>query len=196
MSTVRVGRQSHAQWKSGAMDEIRQTTDNGITRAFIDSDGVRIDNPVLQFFLDYWSRVRGVRGMPARSDIRPNDIKAHIGSIVIAEAIGDFDDFRFKLIGTDVSQYFLADGTGKTVREAYAGSQDQFGECVLENYRETARRQRPLLASIANIRWTNNLRFRMESIYLPLSEDAKSTNSVLTAFTYRFRSEQKKLRSN
>lgn len=60
---------------------------------------------------------------------------------------------------------------------------------MLENYRETARRRRPLLATISDIRWTNNLRYNMESLYLPLSEDGDITSSVLTAFSYRFRSE-------
>jgi hypothetical protein len=134
--------------------------------------------------------------MPARADIRPGDIKSHIGSIVIAEALAGFDDFRFKLIGTDVSRYFLADGAGKTVRDVYRDTWQDFGACVLQNYRETALRRQPLLSSISDIRWTNKLRYSMQSIYLPLSENGEVTSSVLTAFTYSFSGRRRGAGSN
>ncbi len=178
------------------MDKSEETVGGGIARAFVDREAMRTENPILRFFHDHWERVRGSRPMPARADISPADIKAHIGSIVIAEALAGFDDFRFKLIGTDVSRYFLADGAGKTVRELYAGAWEDFGACVLQNYRETALARRPLLASIANIRWTNKLRYSMQSIYLPLSEDGEIASSVLTAFTYRFSAGRQSVAAN
>jgi hypothetical protein len=175
---------------------MRQLEDTRVKRALLGSDVPGGDNSVLNFFLDYWQRRRGSRAMPARADIRPSDIKTHIGSIVIAEALPGFEDFRFKLIGTEVSRYFLANSTGKTIREIYAGANEKFGECVLENYRETARTQQPLFTSISDIRWTNNLRYNMESIYLPLSEDGSAASSVLTAFTYRFCGKAEKISSH
>ena len=158
----------------------------GISRMFVDHDAMREETPVLRFFHTYWERVRGNRVMPSRADIRPGDIKSHIGSIVVAEALPGFEDFRFKLIGTDVARYFLADAAGRTVREFYVGEWENFGECVLQNYRETALKRRPLLSSISDIRWTNKLRYSMQALYLPLSEDGEVTSSVLTAFTYQF----------
>lgn len=179
---------------TGAIDNRQENAASGISRTFFDRESIPTLDPVLRFYFDYWQRVRGARAMPARADIRPAEIKSHIGSIVIAEALGDFDDFRFKLIGTDVSRYFLADGAGRTVREMFRGAWESFGDCVLFNYRETARRQQPLLAAISDIRWTNKLRYSMKSIYLPLSEDGNAASSVLTAFAYSFSASHRETR--
>jgi hypothetical protein len=141
---------------------------------------------MLHFFLELWNEKRGGRVMPRRADFRLNELKAKIGSIVVAEALENFVDFRFKLIGTNVAQYFLADGTGKTIREAYAPPNEAFGECVLKNYRDTALARAPLHTRLEGIRWSNDFVFDMQAVYLPLSENGVATSSVLTAFSYAF----------
>ena len=143
-------------------------------------------DPILKFFVDLWMHKRGSRSMPSRADFRPTDMRTHIGSIVIAEALPDNSDFRFKLIGTEVARYFLADGTGKTTREAYAKLDDQFGACVLKNYRDAAAGRVPLHTRLDGIRWSNGFVFDMKAVYLPLSEDGLTASSVLTAFSYAF----------
>jgi hypothetical protein len=143
-------------------------------------------DPILKFFFDLWMHKRGSRIMPSRADFRPTDMRTHIGLIVVAEALPDYADFRFKLIGTEVARYFLADGTGKTIREAYAPLDEHFGECVLKNFRGAAARRMPLHTRLDGIRWSNGFVFDMKAVYLPLSEDGSTASSVLTAFSYAF----------
>jgi hypothetical protein len=141
---------------------------------------------LLRFFLDLWTEKRGARRMPSRSDFRPADMRMHIGSIVVVEALAGFSDFRFKLIGTEVAKYFLADCTGKTIREAYLPPDDKFGECVLTNYRDAASGRTPLHTRLDGIRWSNDFVYDMRALYLPLSEDGTTATGVLTAFSYAF----------
>ena len=77
------------------------------------------DNPILDYFLAYWAAKRGPRLMPSRADIVPAELKEYLGWLCFIEALPGQEDFRFRLIGSRVAEYFLADVTGKTVREAY-----------------------------------------------------------------------------
>jgi hypothetical protein len=80
----------------------------------------RIDNPVLQFFLHYWNEKRGARSMPSRADIVPREIKPYLGWVCLLDALPGCTDFRYRLVGSFVAEYFLGDGTGRTVNEAFA----------------------------------------------------------------------------
>lgn len=143
-------------------------------------------HPVLHFFLSLWSQKRGKKAMPSRADFRPSDMRAHIGSIVVAEALPDFADFRFKLVGTEVAKYFLADCTGRTIKEAYPPPDNRFGDCVLKNYRDAASGRSPLHTRLHGIRWSNGFNYDMQAVYLPLSENGETATGVLTAFAYEF----------
>jgi hypothetical protein len=39
--------------------------------------------------------------------------------LVLAEALPDYSDFRYRIIGSRVTRYFGGDNTGKTVREVF-----------------------------------------------------------------------------
>jgi hypothetical protein len=47
-------------------------------------------------------------------------LREHLGWVIMVEVLPGEADFRYRLIGTLVTQYFLADSTGKTVSEAFA----------------------------------------------------------------------------
>src|SRR5437899_10847231 len=81
-----------------------------------------VGHPVLRFYFEYWLQKRRGRAMPSRADIKPMEIKPHLGSAMILEALPGLNDFRYRLVGTSVARYLLGDATGRTIRETYEGT--------------------------------------------------------------------------
>ncbi|HEX7968313.1 MAG TPA: PAS domain-containing protein, partial [Stellaceae bacterium] len=74
-------------------------------------DPAHLDHPTLAFLRAYWESKRRGRHMPSRADIDPIEMKAHLGWIVLADVLPRLADFRLRLVGTLVTQYFLSDST-------------------------------------------------------------------------------------
>ncbi len=81
----------------------------------------KLENPTLAFLRDYWEKKRGDRPMPSRADIRPSELKEHLGWVIMSDVLPGAQDFRYRLIGTLVTEYFLTEATGKTVTDFSRG---------------------------------------------------------------------------
>ena len=84
-------------------------------------DPAALDNPGFGDFLAYWEDKRRDGAVPQYETFNPRDLRRQLGFLVITEALPDFADFRYRLVGSKVTRYFLTDTTGKTVREAFGG---------------------------------------------------------------------------
>ena len=146
-------------------------------------DPEELDNPALNFLKTYWMSKRGERLMPSRADIRPAEMKEHLGWIILLDALPGFADFRFRMIGTRVSQYFLEDATGKTIREAFARYGEQVISGVLATHRKAAR-DRVVVRAHGGAGWLGRSFLDFDAIYLPLSDDGEHVNMILSAFTF------------
>jgi len=102
-------------------------------------DPQHLPNPVLAFLKHYWDKKRASRAMPSRADINPSEMKEHLGWIVLLDVMPGQADFRFRTIGTRVTQYILADATGKTVKEAFAVFGEASISAALASLRKCAR---------------------------------------------------------
>ena len=146
----------------------------------------RIDNPTLQFYLEYWQAKRNGRTMPSRSDIRPAELKPYLGAMVLLEAIPGFHDFKYRLVGTRVSEIFLADATGLTLREAYAlaGASPEFSNSVVRTHCIVCEKHIPIRISGGHGEWRGKVYPAYDGLYLPLSDDGVTANMVLNACTF------------
>jgi hypothetical protein len=140
-------------------------------------------NPILAFLKQYWEDKRGQRAMPSRADIKPAEMKEYLGWIILVDALPAFDDFRFRMIGTRVSQYFLADATGQTMREAFAAYGDQVTRRVIATHRKSAR-DHVVVRAYGGAGWLGRSFLDFDAIYLPLSDDGATVNMILSAFTF------------
>ena len=143
----------------------------------------RLQNPVLSFLRQYWEDKRGQRVMPSRADIRPAEMKEYLGWIILIDVLPSFDDFRFRMIGTRVSQYFLADATGQTMRDAFAAYGDAVINGVIATHKKTAR-DRVVVRAHGGAGWLGRSFLDFDAIYLPLSDDGVNVNMILSAFTF------------
>jgi hypothetical protein len=146
------------------------------------------DNPILDFFLAYWAAKRGARAMPSRADIVPADLKEHLGWLCFMDALPEYTDFRFRLVGSRVAQYFLADATGLTVREAYAAAKAErvATESVLWILRKTCLARAPMRVTGGGGEWRGHFFPDYDALYLPLSENGATANMVMCSFTFNY----------
>jgi hypothetical protein len=146
-------------------------------------DPQNLQNPVLSFLKAYWEGKRAGRAMPSRADIKPADMKEHLGWIILLDAFPDFSDFRYRTIGTRVTQYFLADSTGKTLREAFTPYGEAAINGVIAPHRKAAQAQVPVRAH-GGAGWLGRSFLDFDALFLPLSDDGQAVNMILSAFTF------------
>ena len=138
-------------------------------------------HPTCVFLRDYWEMKRGTRAMPSRSDVSPAQLKDHLGWVMILEVLPGERDFRYRLIGTLVTQYFSSDATGKTVMEAFADNGELVAKSVNSIFRKVTR-DKVVMRTAGNADWLSEGMEEFEAIYLPLSEDGVSVSHILHAF--------------
>ena len=144
----------------------------------------RVTQSVLPAVDDYWKRKRGSRPMPSRADILPTELREHLGWIVMVDVIPPrYEEFRYRLVGTLVNQYFLADATGKTIREAFAAYPPHVANAVTAVHRKSAR-DKVVVRSRGAPGWIRGGYEEFDALYLPLSDDGETCNVLLTAFTF------------
>jgi hypothetical protein len=146
-----------------------------------ETDPAVLDNPVLAFLKDYWEMKRGARAFPARAHIKPGEMKEHLGWIVLVDVLPD--SFRYRMIGSRITEYFLTEATGQTVQEAFARYGEQAVACVLAAHRRTAQ-DRTILRAHGSAHWLGQSSFDFDALCLPLSDDGSAVNMVLCGFTF------------
>jgi len=156
-------------------------TETGVTLAVPDSD-----NAVHAAIHAYWNARRGDRPMPKRSEMRPSDLKAHLGWLSILEALPGYDDFRYRLLGSRVTAYFGSDGTGYTLRQIYGltSVKPERLDDLVRLHRTVCQHAVPMrLRGEAGV-WGGRRHPKFDSLYLPLANDSDEAMLILMAFTF------------
>ena len=141
----------------------------------------RFYHPTCIFLRDYWESKRGLRAMPSRADISPAQLREQLGWVMILEVLSGERDFRYRLIGTLVTQYFSNDSTGKTVMEAFADRGEATAKSVNSIFRKVAH-DKVIMRTAGGANWLDEGMEEFEAIYLPLSEDGVNVSHILHAF--------------
>src|SRR6516162_9872747 len=94
-----------------------------------------------------------------------------------------YEEFRYRLVGTLVNQYFLAAATGKTIREAFAAYPPHVANAVTAVHRKSAR-DKVVVRSRGAPGWIRGGYEAFDALYLPLSDDRETCNVLLAAFTF------------
>lgn len=156
-----------------------------VERAMAEVSPVHLAHPTLAAIKAYWDAKRGDRPMPSRADISPSDLKEHLGWICMLDALPDYADFRYRLVGTKVTRYFRVESTGKTISEAFSLFGEGAVKGVLAIHRKVARDRVPLRAH-GDAGWLGAAHQNFDALYLPLSNDGVSCNMILNAFTFDY----------
>ena len=141
------------------------------------------EHPVSAFFLDYWrSKLRG-RNYPLIADFVPKEVRAHLRSVVLIDALPDYSDFRYRLVGSSVCEYFLANATGKTVSEAFESERVARG--IASVYRRVCELEKPLRVTGPPITVSDVFFPAYDCLYLPYSSDGRRVDRLVNTFAFR-----------
>ena len=152
-------------------------------RRIFEEDPNRLDNPVLSFFLDYWHRKRQGEAVPLARDFDPQEVRTHLRWVVVVDALPEYADFRYRVVGTSVCEYFLANGTGKTVSEAFGDVPDLIPG-IIRIYTRTCLGGKPIRYS-APAAVVNGLFFpQFDALYLPYSTTGERVDRLVSAFVF------------
>jgi len=146
-----------------------------------------IDNPILSFFLEYWRAKRGGRLLPSHESFVPGEIRKHLPWVVVADALPGYEDFRLRVVGSRVADYFLGDGTGKTIREAFAGADEELREGFVWLFRHVCELRAPVRLTGPGSAGKTPYYPNFDVCYLPYSTDGIRADRVVNAFTFNHR---------
>lgn len=130
----------------------------------------------LQKLYAYWNAKRGSRSMPARRDIEPLEIHRLLPHVVLVDVEASPMRFRYRLVGTFVTQV-----TGRDVTGCYVDSAifPHSIESVLDPYRLAAEHQEPV-GKVGEACWVPAREWmHLETLILPLSADGVKTDMLL-----------------
>lgn len=125
---------------------------------------------------DYWLTARGTRAMPAREDIEPTDVPRLLRHIVLTDVSHDPLTFRYRLIGTFVTELAGRDVTGRTLDERLYGKRT---DDILWAYRQCISRRAPL-AVRERVQFSDRDWVTVEALMLPLGADDRRIDMVLS----------------
>lgn len=145
---------------------------------------MEIVSPVLTEALRLWETVRGVRGMPARSDFDPAEIpRSLLPHILLIDLDGEDDAlrFRWRLIGTHVTTMLGRDMTGSWFDEIY---DEATLEALTTGPRWAVANRRPV-RTVGQAPVDERSFLRSENLHMPLSEDDQRVGKILVASDLR-----------
>jgi hypothetical protein len=128
----------------------------------------------LRWAYDFWqSRKRG-RALPSRADFVPEEIKPLLGRVIMADVRHDPFDLRYVVFGTELTQNYGRDMTGKSVRDL---SPPGFAALMLRLSQEMVAAREPRAHRITHE--TPNKFNTFERLMLPLSSDGETVDKVV-----------------
>ena len=168
-----------------AMTERIQMVGDRLRPSRLIDDPEEIENPILAFFLKYWRDSLCGASLPLRTSFTPQKVRGNLPWVVMADAQPDCSDFRFRVVGSRVAEYFLGNGTGKLIREAFGSGADQgFVEATLWLYRRACSERTPIRLTGPSSTYQSIYFPNFDTLYLPYSSDGESTDRIVNIFTF------------
>ena len=128
--------------------------------------------------LDYWEQARGGRFAPRRTDLDPAALVEALPRIMLAEvladALGDRLEFRYRLSGTGIADVHGQEMTGKGPRDL---TPPAYGAMIHAHYCEAVRRRAPMLHVIVLDTFERSRSYAR--LLLPLSHDGQAVTTLM-----------------
>jgi len=126
---------------------------------------------------DYWLSLKGEKPFPSRNDMDPLDIPAILSSIALTDVFHSPLRFKYRLIGTGITDFAGRDATGKWLdEELYGDGLD----AMLFSFRECVRLEEPV-AVREHILFADKDWLVVEVLLLPMGDPDKPIDMVMSA---------------
>lgn len=143
---------------------------------------MKVEAPLLLRLYSLWQEKCRGDLLPARADFDPLEMRDCLGSVFLAEALPEDDDFRYTLVGSEITRAVKRDSTGKRVSEV-------FGAAGLALYRKVRDERRPIRVH-GPVDWLGRDYIGYETVVLPLADDGRQVNRFIGGMIFRLASEQ------
>jgi hypothetical protein len=131
-----------------------------------------IAHPRLRGLFAFWQTKRGARPMPQRAAIDAVELWAWLGNLMLIESTAGAE-FRYRVYGTGLAEYYGRDLTGKTTAEL----RPEVRALVLAEYCEVCRTRQPLL--VTHTRRVRDQQTAVEKLILPFSDRGDGVERLL-----------------
>lgn len=136
-------------------------------------------DPRLKEVYAYWQTKRGGRAMPSRRDIDPLDIPAVLPHLMMID-VEPGPRYRYRLFGTEVTEAFGMNPTGKCVDEVMVGDYKIF---LLGLYDDLCRDKKPVYSTSiyggGKHAAGRDTKMWTQRLMLPLSSDGANVDKVI-----------------
>ena len=134
---------------------------------------------ILCYAVNYWCAKRGGRAMPARRDIDPLELRRLLPNIYLIDVVKP-SLYRYRLIGTTISNRLRGDATGSFADEAIFG---EHAHLIVEMYDHLVESRGPIINRARSF-WTEVDWLNYTSVLMPLSADGENVTMMLGAMDF------------
>jgi len=144
------------------------------------------ERPELQELLEIWRSKRRGRLLPARADVSPLDLKAHLGHLFLLDVEREPLHFRYRLVGTAITRVVDRDATGRYFEDIYSG---RLLETAVEVMSWVVRERAPLRI-FSRTGHARNRVYLYDGLLLPLAKDGETVDMILGELRFTMESAQ------
>ena len=137
--------------------------------------------PLVRLY-DYWLSKSEQGNLPSRGRIDPLDVPELLPIIFLVDVLwtGDVPDFRFRLVGSKITEVVGADPTGRAFSSFY--DEVNLGP-MTELYGQVALQGEPFVNN-SSAPFSNKDFVKLARLLLPLSEDGKRVDMIMGALFF------------
>lgn len=135
------------------------------------------ESPYLIEIFDLWKSKCRDGKLPARPDFLMEDLAAFGGRIALIDVEQNPERFRFRLVGTWITDMIGRDSTGKYVDELY---DEEHYNLAVEGYRYCVLHKAPAPAQGRMVHADKEF-VKFEAVDLPLADDGETVNVIMKA---------------
>lgn len=143
-------------------------------------DPAEIGDARLRGLFEYWRGKCHGRTMPARRDIDPIEMKRWLGNLMLVEYPEDPTQYRVRLDGTNIVQFYGASREGKGI-EAMTSEEER--RVVLPQYMLVLERKQPAYYE-SEFETSEGILTFQRKLLLPLSDDGERVNMILVGLYF------------
>jgi hypothetical protein len=125
-------------------------------------------HPFLKPLLDYWHRIKGERGMPARVNLDPVEIGRRLPFVLLIKVLHEPLDFEYRICGEDFIDHNGHDLTRQRLREMVGRM--PAADRIFDAYAEVVEFARPGTLTI-DYRTRAGMRRLAHQLILPFADD-------------------------
>lgn len=138
----------------------------------------------LRRLFDYWTQLSGERFAPARNELNPTEIREQLGWLWLMDVVDGGRDFRFRMGGDRVVQFFGERLSGNTLSGVAHRAPAFFGR-FRDLVSMATKEKKGVAGGPAQTAYEPRSFLEVEALLLPLSDDGVNVTGIMGSIEVR-----------